>query len=271
MSDLSPVVVAGAALTGVIGGWAVTLPAHRYKEFRPLGRRDVDAEALTTVAPTRVRAVYRTARCGRCHHECGPADVAPFVCWFRGCPACGRRMPATVIGMQALIPVLCVVTALALGGSAVAIPYLWLIICGIGISVIDLRLWLIPWWMPWALAASGFAMIVAVSLSLGIPAGIIGSLLGGLAWFALFFVMWLVSPRRIGFSDVRLALALGLFVGWLAPVLTMYAVFISSVVALVIALASWIGGRGTRFAFGPAMVLGSLIAVWLHPALLPAR
>ena len=270
MADLTPVVVGGAALTGILGGWLVTLPAHRYKEFRPLGRRDVDAEALTAATTTRVRAVYRTVRCGRCRHECRTIDVAPIISWVRGCPSCRRRMPATILGMQVLIPVLCVVTALALGGSAVTIPYLWLVICGVGISVIDLRIWLIPWWMPWALAASGFTMIVAVSLSLGIPAGIIGSLLGGLAWFALFFVVWLVSPRRIGFSDVRLALALGLFVGWLAPVLTMYAVFISSVVALVIALASWIGGRGTRFAFGPAMVLGSLVAVWLHPALLPA-
>lgn len=265
------VVVAGAALAGVLGAWAVTLPAHRYKEFRPLGRRNVDAEVFTAATSPPVRAVYRTVRCGNCRHECGVTDVAPVVGWLRGCPSCGRRMPATIVGMQVLTPVLCVVTALALGGSAVTVPYLWLVICGVGISVIDLRVWLIPWWMPWALAASGFAMIVAVSLSLGIPAGIVGSLLGGLAWFALFFIVWVVSPRRIGFSDVRLALALGLFVGWLAPVLTMYAVFISSVVALMIALVSWVGRRGTRFAFGPAMVLGSLIAVWLHPALLPAR
>lgn len=153
-------------------------------------------------------------------------------------------------------------------GIALMIPFVWLTIVFGAISIVDVRIWLIPYWLPWVASAIGLVLVTVVSLYLGQPGAIVRAAVSGVATFAVFFVLWIVAPGKLGFSDVRLALVIGLFLGWLSPVLPIYGILFGSVIAVVIGAVSIASGRGDRFAFGPALSAGALAAVWLAAPIL---
>ena len=255
------------ALTAVVAlaiGWALTVPLHRFKELRPKTPRDVSNEAGLDI-----RAVLRHARCPRCLRDHTMGDVVPGWSWVRGCPECGRRMPSTVWAAQVVVAGAAVVTVVALPSGWLALPYLWLCVVVVSIGVVDARIWLIPWWMPWVGAAGGLALISVSSLALGEPQAVLDALLGGAGAFLLLFVLWFVAPGKLGFGDVRLAAMIGLFLGWLHPVLPIYGLLVGSVVGVIVGVVSLATRSGSRFAFGPALGAGALLAVWLNDALLP--
>lgn len=245
----------------------MTVPLHRFKELRPKSPRDIEAEVgADGSAPQIVRATYRRAICPDCHHEYRWTDVAPLISWFRGCPGCRRRLPLTIPILQICVPAAAVATVLGFADldhrTALAIPFLWLVVAFGAISIVDMRIWLIPFWMPWVTSAIGLLLIAIASLQIGEPSAIMRAVVSGAAMFALFFILWMVAPAKLGFSDVRLALPIGLFLGWLSPLLPIYGVLFGSLLALVIGVASLVAGRGSRFAFGPALSVGALTAVW---------
>jgi len=257
------------AVAGIATAWAITVPLHRYKELRPMSPRDVAAEVPTPDDPgPAIRASYREARCPDCHHVFGWADVIPVWSWFRGCPGCGRRLPATVPMVQLGLPIAMLLTVVLLGGSWIALPYVWLVVVLTAIATVDLRIWLIPYWMPWAGAAVGLVLIAGVSIGIGDPGAIGVAVLGAVLTFLLFFVLFLIAPGKLGFGDVRLALLLGLFLAWLHPVLPVYGLLFGAVLGLVMGLGAMLARGDSRFPFGPALALGSLVAVWLHEPIL---
>lgn len=83
----------------------------------------------------------------------------------------------------------------------------------------------------------------------------------GLSGF--FFVLWAVSGGRwIGLGDVKLAVLLGLVVGWpLVLVSTMLAFFLGTLVSVILLMR---GAKGLKSAvpFGTFLTVGALIALW---------
>jgi len=266
VDDLIPLLT---AVVGVAIGWALTVPVHRYKELRPMTPRDVAAETGSDDQPPPViRASYRHARCATCHHVCTWRDVAPVISWWRGCPSCGTPLPATVPLIQVGVPLAMLITVVMLPGSWVALPYLFLVVVLAVIAVVDLRIWLIPYWMPWAGTAVGLVLISAVSVGIGAPGQIIVAIAGAIGTFVLFFLLFIAAPGKLGFSDVRLALLLGLFLAWMHPILPVYGLLFGALLGLVMGLAAMLARGDSRFPFGPALALGSMAAVWFHEPIL---
>ena len=91
-----------------------------------------------------------------------------------------------------------------------------------------------------------------------------GAILAGLLAAVLFLVPVLVlGPRRAGIGDVKLALLIGLVVGF--PVI-LSSLIISFLVALPVAgmlLITRRKQRDTLVPFGPFLSLGGLIGIWL--------
>ncbi|MBV8388135.1 MAG: prepilin peptidase, partial [Acidimicrobiia bacterium] len=87
----------------------------------------------------------------------------------------------------------------------------------------------------------------------------------------------LISPRGMGFGDVRLSFLLGLFLGWLDLRHVFLGVFVGfllgSIVGLVL-MALRRRGRRDHIPFGPFLAAGAVIAVlfgtsilgWYSPA-----
>jgi len=160
------------------------------------------------------------------------------------------------------------VTLIQLSGSWVALPYLWLVIVLAAISVVDLRIWLIPYWIPWLGASVGLVLNSIVSIGLGDPSQIFYAVGGGVGAFLLFFILWLIAPSKLGFGDVRMALLLGMFLAWLHPVLPIYGLLFGSLFGLLMGLVALVIRKDSRFPFGPGLALGAMCAIWFHEVLL---
>lgn len=275
---MTAVVAATVAVVGAAAAWLATVPLYRFKELRPKTPRDVGNEA-----GLEIRATSRHARCAGCRHDMGAADVLPVIGWIRGCPACRRRLPVALVVFQLSVPVAAVVTAVVFGSDAVAAAsdgswsaaawwntaiYVWFGFVVASVSLVDARIWLIPWWSPWLGSAVGAVLMTAAAVSLGDAQPMVTAAVGAAAAFAFFFVLWFVAPGRLGFGDVRLAFMIGLFLGWLSPMLVVWGLLIGSFVGVVVGVWTMAVRRGGHFAFGPALSIGALAAVWVHDALL---
>lgn len=82
--------------------------------------------------------------------------------------------------------------------------------------------------------------------------------------FAVFLVLALVAPAGLGMGDVKLAAVVGLYLGWIswrAVVLGGAAGFVVQAVAALVLLAARRVGRKGELPFGPAMLIGALLAL----------
>jgi leader peptidase (prepilin peptidase)/N-methyltransferase len=90
--------------------------------------------------------------------------------------------------------------------------------------------------------------------------------LGAVALFAFFWALAVIHPQGMGFGDVKLAGLIGLVLGWFswsALLIGAFTGFFLGAVVGVVVIAVGSGGRRTTLPFGPFMVLGALLALWL--------
>ena len=92
---------------------------------------------------------------------------------------------------------------------------------------------------------------------------LVGSLLAWVGVFAVFFVLWFIYPRGLGYGDVRLSGLIGMALGWLgwsAVLVGTYAGFLlGAVIGGVLALLRVVDRRG--YPFGPFMLVGVVLGV----------
>jgi len=139
------------------------------------------------------------------------------------------------------------------------------------LSVIDLREFLLPNRVVYPLAAVsaallGLAAVVDDDLDAFARAGIAAA-----AAFLAFTVLHLLSPRSMGFGDVKLSFVLGLGLGWLGTgevVLGLALGFVYGAAVGVVLLATRLRSRRDHVPFGPFMAAGALTAVLVGQAIL---
>ncbi|MBL8779054.1 MAG: prepilin peptidase [Acidimicrobiales bacterium] len=172
------------------------------------------------------------------------------------------------IAVELLTPVLFALAGVRFGVSAVVVPFCVLFASLLVVSVIDIEHYRIPDRIVFPTLALSLPLIVVVSLGLGLPETIGYALVGAGTYFALLFVAHLVYPAGMGFGDVKLALVMGLFLGWLAPdpiraiTLVLFGLMIGCVVGVVVGGAlALIRRKNAAFPFGPALAASTVIAV----------
>jgi leader peptidase (prepilin peptidase)/N-methyltransferase len=86
-----------------------------------------------------------------------------------------------------------------------------------------------------------------------------------IAWFIVFFVINAVEPRFLGFGDVRLALLLGVVLGWLGIRYVILGFFAGNVFGVIIGLFLIATKRRTReepIPYGVFLALGTALALF---------
>lgn len=179
-----------------------------------------------------------------------------------GVPPGATVGPRAAIAIQAVTGILCASVALRFGLSPALVPYL--IVAGllVALSAVDLyqlripdRI-LFPGMGVTALALIGASLLGEVKLSW------IGAAIGAVAYSAVLGVAWLISPRGMGFGDVKLGLLLGMAVGWLYVPLVLFAIGIGCAIgALVGGALMLVRRRNVAFPFGPALALGAVTVI----------
>jgi leader peptidase (prepilin peptidase)/N-methyltransferase len=169
-------------------------------------------------------------------------------------------LPFVELGTAALFAL----TALHLGWSAELPAFLVLAGAAVLLTVVDLQHRLLPNRVVVPTLAAGAVLLTGAAVAEQAWEALLRAGLGAVVLFVSFFVLALISPRSLGMGDVKLAAVLGLYLGWLGwDVLVLGAAagfVVQAVVALVLLAARRIGLRG-ELPFGPAMLLGTALAI----------
>ncbi len=209
--------------------------------------------------------------CVHCKHKLAAKDLIPVLSWLelRGkCRYCHKSISWQYPLVELITPVLFV-------ASYLYFPYqlptpncqllfgLWLIatVIFVALTVYDLRWMLLPNKLVYPLI-----VIAALSVALRLVDGaastvLVGALAGVVCLAGLFYLLFQVSGGRwIGGGDVKLAIALGLFVG--GPLNAVLVLFLASLGGSLVALPLLIrgkAGRTTKLPFGPFLIAATYI------------
>jgi leader peptidase (prepilin peptidase)/N-methyltransferase len=260
------VVVAGAAVLGIV----VVGPLLNHAIVRWIGWRVVLPPCFGVVPAGRALGRAR-ARCARCGRSLAPGGMPALPATARRarCRGCGAALARRYVAVEWATGALFALAAAAVGPSLALVPLLALIAGLVAMSAVDLAVMRIPTRFVYTTAVVVVAGLVLASAVDGPVRRLAGAAIGAAAYGGALLVLHLISPRALGFGDVRLATLVGAVVGWCAwrldhPVLTpiqgvlnagLLAGLIGSVVGLVLLVAR---GRDRPFPFGPALAVGGV-------------
>ncbi|MER5951198.1 A24 family peptidase [Streptomyces sp. NPDC001904] len=167
-------------------------------------------------------------------------------------------------------PLATALACLALAASTGLRPELlvWMLILpwGVLLAVIDVRVHRLPDLLTLPLAAAAISLLGVAALFPGAGGSWQTAVLGSLSMSGLFLLMFLISPKAMGFGDVKLSLALGGVLGWYGWGALLVGLFAGYLIAAIHGIVLMVRGkasRSTALPFGPALLAGTLVgAIW---------
>jgi len=209
------------------------------------------------------------SQCPGCATPIKPWHNVPVLSWLvlRGkCVHCGQRIslryPLVELGTAALYAAL----ALRFGATATLPAYLYLAAVAVALALIDVDVHRLPDVIVLPSYLVGAALLAIPAVAHGDWWTAARSLIAMAALWTLYFGLALVYPGGMGFGDVKLAGLLGLYLGWLGwrPVWigTLAGFTLGGLVGIAL-LVTRRATRKTAVPFGPAMLAGAFLAVFL--------
>lgn len=219
-------------------------------------------------------------RCSHCQAGLGPRSLVPILGWFDSCRRCRRhkgwRYPAVDLAAAVVFALL----GVRFVGPGNALepklgPYLAVGAVLVVLSAIDIETHLLPNIVVWPAIGAGLFVVLVVGGELGSGEAITTALLGSAVFGGFIGLAHLIHEQGMGRGDVKLAVLLGLFVGWLqsdplvATRLVLYAILIALLGGGFVGLGyNLIRRRGrAEIPFGPALAAGALAVIVASPSI----
>lgn len=188
-------------------------------------------------------------------------------------PPSGDDRPAPVPVPYApgtLAPLVTVLACTVVAAATGARPELagWLLLAPVAVllATVDRRVHRLPDPLTLPLAAAAVLLLGGAALLPGHAGSWTTALLGGPALGGFYFLLFLINPNGMGFGDVKLALALGVALGWYG----WEVLFLGGFAGFLFGAAYGLGlvllrraGRRTGIPFGPFMIAGALTGILL--------
>ncbi len=223
--------------------------------------------------PQGMSLVSPRSACPSCGTPILDRDNIPVVSWLllRGrCRHCHEPISARYPLVELACAALFAGTAARFGYDWV-LPALLVLLAGLlALSIIDVESLILPKAIVWPLSLMVAALLVLASAATGEWHNLLVGVICGAAWFVLFYAMFAVSPRLLGFGDVRLAPVLGLSLGWLGWRYVVLGFFAANVVGAAVGIGLIVTHRMTRqqqIPYGVFLAVGCAIAVFAGPEL----
>lgn len=242
----------GAASAAVLGLWGLVIGSL--------------ANVVIYRVPAGRSIVKPASACPSCGARVRPIDNIPLVSWvlLRGrCRDCNSAISARYPAVEALMGLIFVGVGWRFGiswtGVGEAVLAAGLVILGL----IDLDHMLLPRQIVYVTLT-----VVAVVFVAGAATGsqwhrlAVAAACAVVPW-ALFFAINFISPRAMGFGDVRLALLMGFGLGWLGAAYAFLGFVVASVLGSVVGLTLIAMGKAQRkspIPFGTFLAAGALLA-----------
>lgn len=240
-------VAAGLGLVGLAIGSFLNVVAHR--------------------VPAGASIVRPGSACPACGLPIRPTDNIPVVSWIllRGrCRHCGISISPLYPVVEALTGILFGAAVLVVGLRWVLPAYLVFAATTLVLTVTDFQHHRIPNRILYPATGISVGLLAVGAVADGAVSALGRGLLGGVVYFVLLFVTALAARGGFGFGDVKLAFLLGTFLafrGWGTLAVGIFTAIALGGLAGLILLAAGRRGRKDAIAYGPALVLGSWIAI----------
>jgi leader peptidase (prepilin peptidase)/N-methyltransferase len=212
--------------------------------------------------------------CPACGAQIRERDNIPVVSWLVLRGRC-RDCRASISPRYPLVEVACAALFAGIAarfGDQWDVPAFLVLFAGLlALSCIDVERLLLPKKIVYPLTGLVAALLLLAAAATGNWHAYVTAVVCALGWFAVFFALNFMSPRILGFGDVRLSLVLGLALGWLGVGYVLLGFFAANVIGAVIGLtliASKRMSRSDRIPYGVFLALGCALAVFAGPELL---
>ena len=183
-------------------------------------------------------------------------------------PAGPRRTALTVV-----------LVALALAGALLAggvrpgtVALAWAGVAGVVLAQVDLAVHRLPDRVTVPAYAAVATALLVDAVALDTWAALLRAALAGAAAFGLAAGAAVLSPRGLGFGDVKLLGLLGLVLGWVGWGALLAGVFLGLVTGAAASVTRVAAGRAgwrTALPFGPPLLVGAALALALQGQVLP--
>ncbi|MER8199450.1 prepilin peptidase [Streptomyces microflavus] len=194
----------------------------------------------------------------------GDEAEAPALPYGDDRPAPAPYAPGTLAPLVTVLA--CTVLAAATGARPELAGWLLLAPVAVLLATVDRRVHRLPDPLTLPLAAAAVLLLGGAALLPGHAGSWTSALLGGLALGGFYFLLFLINPNGMGFGDVKLALALGVALGWYG----WEVLFLGGFAGFLFGAAYGLGlvllrraGRRTGIPFGPFMIAGALTGILL--------
>jgi len=209
------------------------------------------------------------SRCPRCDAAIRPWHNVPVFGWLalRGrCASCRERISIRYPLVELATAALFVAVAARLGASLALPAYLYLAAVAVALAMIDFDVRRLPnaIVLPSYLVAA--LLLVPPVLAHADWWSALRSLAAMAALWTFYFAVASLYPGGMGFGDVKLAGLLGLYLGWLgwsSVLVGTFTGFLVGGLAGGVLLVVRRAGRRTAIPFGPAMLAGALLAMFV--------
>jgi leader peptidase (prepilin peptidase)/N-methyltransferase len=205
--------------------------------------------------------------CPSCGTEIRPYDNIPVLSWLvlRGrCRSCRQRISPRYPLVEAGTALMFAALTLRFGLDARLPAYLYLAAIAIALALIDLDVKRLPDVLT--LPSYGVGLVLLALDGVHHPHSLLRAVLGAAAMFAVYFAICFAYPAGMGFGDVKLSGVLGLYTAylgwdvWGAGLLLGF--FLGGFFGIGVVLFKK-GGRKTALPFGPFMILGAFLAIFV--------
>jgi leader peptidase (prepilin peptidase)/N-methyltransferase len=224
--------------------------------------------------PRKESVVSPRSACPTCDVPIAPRDNVPIFSWLflhGRCRSC--RSP---ISMR--YPLIEAATAGLFAGVAARIGFSWalpayLVLAAglLALACTDMEHLLLPKRIVYpVLGLVGVLLLVAATIT-GHWHDLLVASICAVVWFVIFFALNAISPRSLGFGDVRLAPVLGLALGWLGVRYVLLGFFAANLIGAIIGIAliaSKAMSREQQIPYGVFLAFGTLLAIFAGPELL---
>jgi|GEM_PF-3885210 len=208
-------------------------------------------------------------RCSSCKKGAGLKSLIPVYHWFLKCSGCSKSLGVRYLFTDLLAAGSMVLAAGKFDEPYYLIPFMLFFLVLAALSVIDVETHLLPNIIVWPSIWISLVLVGLLSFIFLAFDNYLYALLGAVIFSGFLFISFLVYPKGMGLGDVKLAIFLGLYIGWLqdstivALTAVLYALVIASVLGGVLGLLyNFIMKKGrSEIPFGPFLVAGSLVVI----------
>jgi leader peptidase (prepilin peptidase) / N-methyltransferase len=217
--------------------------------------------------PRKESVVHPRSRCPGCGTQLAERDNVPVVSWLvlRGrCRTCAEPISARYPAVELATAVLFAVVALRFGADWALPSFLVLAAALLAVALIDLEHYIVPNRIVFPVLAMTVPLLGAAAVLDGTLRPLLTALAGAVFASGALLVVALINPRGMGMGDVKLALVLGLHLGWLGldhVALGLFLGFLLGAVGGLLLIALGVKSRKDHVPFAPFLAAGTLLTV----------